>query len=1603
MVMSPKHHLPSQRLAKRPAVESSSLHFADSQAETVTSGSSELQQDASRRASDTSTSSSFLRRRFSSAWVQRRRSGDEEGTRGPLGLHLLFSSPEPLIDVIFVHGLRGGSIKSWRKGTDPRFFWPQCWLPVEPGFRHANIHSFGYDSDWGSTKPSILNVHDFGRSLYEEMRVSPHLRDRTTNPIILVGHSMGGLVIKKAYTLAHRDKAKDQFSQRIRCLFFLATPHRGSDYAAVLNQVLRVSGIMVPREYINDLTSGSTSTQIINDDFGRYANELLVYSFYETLQTSLGGVSSVMIVEKNSAILGPGFSGERVQYLSANHRDICKFDSLEDSNYITLKNALETAVHDLLKDVFVSNEQKFKAQLRVLQTFLGVSGIPDEQYEKLEGSCRWIEDRDDFKEWRDSPDSFDDDQVQSPLIYWVNANPGAGKTVLAGHVVSQLKEFRMQHASYYFHFGKKASQSLAGMLRSIAYQMASGNAAIRDALLKINDEGSSFDQDDARAIWSKIFRAGLFQTSVITPQYWVVDAIDECVKYTEFFTLLRSTQTRFPLRIFITSRKVAEMPRVLKQMEGLVMSLVEIPIPDTMRDIQSYVEARMDLLPIDSVDEKNRLSGMILGKSGASFLWVRLVLDELQGVYGYESILQVLQEIPEGMVPYYQRTVGEMADNKREKHIAKAMLMWVVTAARPLSISELSEGLKLDINVHLPSARSAIEGLCGQLVTVDEQTGMVHLVHSTAREFLLSPAAGEFFISRPEAHERMALNCLRLLSSAEMQPPRNRRLLGQHRPGQIKRPESKLMDYAISQFSEHVFGASAENDEVLAALDRFFATTVLSWIEKVATKKDIHLLIRASRNLRAYLDRSLKYRSPLNRQVNNVERWATDLSRLTAKFSSALMASPQSIHFLIPPMCPTESAICRHFGRSPDGHGLVLAGLNNSQWDDCIANISFDQETSAAVACGNNLIAVGFESGSVHLYNQRSFQQEQVIYHEFPVDLIHFDPLGSFVASCSTKFVALWDMKGNLLWKTRLRTRCILLSSSPNFILGVTQQGTSFKWDIASGSLLEKQSYTYQPPDPDAALQSDLVKAPYAASVSPDLETLALAYRNGPICMFDLQSEDFIGWVMDGYNRAPAQLMFNPNPDVGLLLVAYNESHLGLYDSWSGGMIHSLEPEKPAAFISVASSPDGRTLATVDILGNLRILDFKSLTILYHVMTHTPSFRILEFTSDAFNLVDVVGSEMRVWSPSALVRKTVEEEASMSEQAAVLPIAEGQHDLTQSSRIRHVVAHELLPAAFAGKHSGEVWVYNTKSGRQADARVLYSHQPGASIKCLAVSQADLMASADINGVVQVWQLCVVQPTAITTSKLRFRVQLTRPVRQILFDKSGGFLLISTTNSDAVYATADGSPVGSIKFTAQERSVWKWLPGTGAQYNQCFILIVDRRLIIYSAEAFPNPIDIGTLSLDYPVETGFAETEIETAAMQPETSLLIINIRQQCGYMTNSMVFLFRMPASVPVTSDSTLSPIIKLPARCDHFIGISKQEKRLLFLQHKCWVSSIDVRRPNPRQYSRHFFVPNEFTSTSSEVLPVRTVDDDIVFCLHGNLAYVKNGLKFEELRPLEP
>lgn len=111
---------------------------------------------------------------MSTSFLRALRRNRNPETKGPLGLTTVYipSSDQPVIaDVVFVHGLNGGSRSTWSQGGDPALFWPGEWLPGECAFRDVGIHTFGYPSDVG--RRSVLGVRDFARSLLSAVADSP--------------------------------------------------------------------------------------------------------------------------------------------------------------------------------------------------------------------------------------------------------------------------------------------------------------------------------------------------------------------------------------------------------------------------------------------------------------------------------------------------------------------------------------------------------------------------------------------------------------------------------------------------------------------------------------------------------------------------------------------------------------------------------------------------------------------------------------------------------------------------------------------------------------------------------------------------------------------------------------------------------------------------------------------------------------------------------------------------------------------------------------------------------------------------------------------------------------------------------------------------------------------------------------------------------------------------------------------------------------------------------------------------------------------------------------------------------------------------------------
>jgi len=235
---------------------------------------------------------------------------------------------------VAVHGLDGGAQKTW---THPNnHYWLKDSLPNE--FPGARIYSFGYPADVLFSREQS-EIADFARALLEEVKGERVTKEHQRRPLIFVCHSMGGIVVKKAFNISVVDEDRYEIIRKaVPAIVFLATPHRGSDFADFFKGI---AGLMnapiigtaytgkIRNDLIKSLSKHSTTLSAISQDFRRHTKDLKIFSFLETMSTPplkvkvVDEMSGRLDVDTETSFPMPG----------CDHRTICRFSGNDDVNY----------------------------------------------------------------------------------------------------------------------------------------------------------------------------------------------------------------------------------------------------------------------------------------------------------------------------------------------------------------------------------------------------------------------------------------------------------------------------------------------------------------------------------------------------------------------------------------------------------------------------------------------------------------------------------------------------------------------------------------------------------------------------------------------------------------------------------------------------------------------------------------------------------------------------------------------------------------------------------------------------------------------------------------------------------------------------------------------------------------------------------------------------------------------------------------------------------------------------------------------------------------------------------------------------------------------
>jgi pimeloyl-ACP methyl ester carboxylesterase len=217
-------------------------------------------------------------------------------------LKLTGAITDPSANVIFVHGLGGDPRDTWQRASDPSSFWP-LWLAKD--IKGLTVYSVGYEAPISRWRGEAMHLIDRATSLLARLSVEPELQN---GPLILIGHSLGGLLIKQllrtAESEARNSAEAESLIRRVTKVVFLATPHAGSDLA-VCGDRLRI--LIRPSAATASLLRNDPNLRDLNLWYRSWANaaNLNHLNLVERKRTRILGI----IVTPDSS--DPGFVGPR--------------------------------------------------------------------------------------------------------------------------------------------------------------------------------------------------------------------------------------------------------------------------------------------------------------------------------------------------------------------------------------------------------------------------------------------------------------------------------------------------------------------------------------------------------------------------------------------------------------------------------------------------------------------------------------------------------------------------------------------------------------------------------------------------------------------------------------------------------------------------------------------------------------------------------------------------------------------------------------------------------------------------------------------------------------------------------------------------------------------------------------------------------------------------------------------------------------------------------------------------------------------------------------------------------------------------------------------
>lgn len=1223
----------------------------------------------------------------------------------------------------------------------------------------------------------------------------------------------------------------------------------------------------------------------------------------------------------------------------------------------------------------------------------------------LEGTCQWITQRPDLRAWIEGLSN-----PQASNVFWLVGLPATGKTTLSSTIIKHLQSLGKSCQYNFFSSGHQSKRTAAYCLRSIATQLAITNAEFRAVLSAMHEETgvtfTSLDQD-FKVVWEKIFKGIILKMRFRQPLYWVLDAVDEADQHSLLVSHLTNMQPMSPIGVFFASRPVKVPPLPYRNAPPVILFLAE---NDTYDDIHTYVQRSVEFLLPDNQQTQIDVTQQILEKSSGCFLWVRLVLENLEHNWHTEDdIRRVLTEVPQGMESLYTRMLAKVEEQSSQvRAMAERILTWAACAWRPLSIPELAVALQPDFTGFIRLEATVVD-ICGHFVSVDNSR--VSIIHMTAREFLLKGGIEHCpFINNREAHTHLAETCLRYLSSNEW-----RRVFGRlQRPLDFSKKDTRqnrlllaeeghpFLGYATRYWAFHVSKAHISSQALSKALQKFLDGYCLSWIEAIALSQNLGYLIRTAQYLKFYVKRVSRMKgpgpsnSPLSltffpqQTATVIKSWANEFVRVVGKFGLNLVQCPSSIYTLIPLFCPRGSMIGKVYASDRE-RALAVSGLPHDEWNDCIASVSVRGDlTASEVLAGDTyfLVLVG-SVGNVFMWYADTYQSARVIQHQEYVNLMALDGSQTLLATAGTQTYRIWAVStGDEIYRIQRieqeRTVAIAFGVKvSDFLVGLEDCSVT-TYDLNTTAPVS----AFRPLNP-------LPLSPKVMVFSPDRRKVAAAWRGRPLVVWDMsahpaQQPQQIRTARSTNALNPETLQWLPDGD-SLLILCHNTLIIEwrLYDEEQIEHSH-------IQLRQMAISQDGNFLLTSDHVGTMSVWLFPRLSLVYRLVNENEYIRRLTFSPDAQRFYDIRGSVCNVWEPDVLIRA---DEESLEDQSSIGDLSTATEPVIRSDESSQcpitALASDSADHYFSvGRDDGTVVIQDAVDGKRICK--VYGHSSVSAIICLLWSASGLyMVSGDDAG-------------RIITKRLKVKgeaqwgvypvldIRLTECVQQFLFSHDERLLLVSTATSDYVWNTKTKAEICRRRWDSKPGRRWIAHP-----LESSLLIWIDPEEVHTYTWSTLERIDLPQNPSEIPqvLTPGHSSSNkvVQWITLTENKQNIVFETLPSAGHTsTRSYSGLHLKLLSTSdlgrqhpraVSSDC----MADLAGRVRRLIGTYKDT--IVFLDHDCWVCTWRIESV-VLDVKRHFFLPRDWLNSGTLQMAVLNRQSTFFCPKYGDVAIVRGGLR---------